>query len=406
MNMPLFDYIANNKEGGKVQGVVEAASVDAALETLKEKGFLVLSLTEREEKKGFGAEITWFSRIKAKEIVVFSRQLAVMVSANLPIVQALRILTKQIENVRLKIIVSEVADAVDGGMRLSAAMAKYPKVFSNFYVSMVRSGETAGKVDEVLNYLADQLEKDYDLMSKVKGAMTYPAFILFGLIVAGIVMMVFVIPKLTDLLKESGAKLPFTTRLLIGVSSFMSSYWWLLILLTAGAVVALWYWRKSEAGRKQTDYLLLKVPVFGPLILQKIFLVRITRSLHTLLSGGVSLTEALKITGEVVGNEVYKDVIARTIKEVEDGNPIASVFSTSPVVPVMVSQMLSVGEQTGRLDVVLSKLSDFYGREVDNSVSNLVTLIEPLILLLMGGAVGLMVAAIMLPLFNLASGMG
>lgn len=401
--MPLFDYIANSKEGDKVRGVVEAASVDIALDTLKDKGFLVLSLNEREEKKGFSVEITWFSRIKIKDIVIFSRQLAVMVSANLPIVQALRILTKQTESVKLKIVISEVADAVDGGMRLSAALAKYPSAFSNFFVSMVRSGETAGKVDEVLNYLADQMEKDYDLMSKVKGAMTYPAFILFGLVAAGVVMMIFVIPKLTELLKESGAKLPLTTRILIGTSSFMTAYWWLILLAVIGAGLAFVYWRRTEAGHKQIDYLMLKAPIFGPLILQKIFLVRLTRSLFTLLSGGVSLTEALKITGEVVGNEVYREVIEKTVKEVEDGNPIASVFSQSAAVPVMMSQMLAVGEQTGRLDLVLQKLSDFYGREVDNSVANLVTLIEPLILLLMGGAVGLMVAAIMLPLFSLSA---
>lgn len=402
--MSFFDYIANNKEGQKVQGVVEAGSVDKALDILKEQGFLVLTVKERAGKKGLSLEIAFLSRIKTKEVVIFSRQLAVMVSASLPIVQALHILTKQVENVKLKIIVSEIADAVDGGARLSTALAKYPKVFSNFYVSMVRSGETAGKVDEVLNYLADQQEKDYDLMSKTRGAMIYPAFILFGIVAAGVVMMVFVVPKLTQLLTESGAKLPITTRLLIGTSGFMTNFWWVILILLIGAVVGLRYYRKSEAGQKQTDYLLLKAPIFGPLILQKIFLVRVTRSLSTLLTGGVSLTEALKITGDVVGNAVYRDIIVRTVKEVEDGNSIASVFLTSSVVPNMVSQMLSVGEQTGRIDAVLTKLSEFYTREVDNAVANLVTLIEPLILMLMGVAVGVMVAAILLPMYNLATG--
>ncbi|MEK7164433.1 MAG: type II secretion system F family protein [Patescibacteria group bacterium] len=402
--MPFFDYIAQNDKQEKIAGVADAANIDLALSTLTDQGLLVLSLKPRVEKQGIATEIKFFNRVKVKDIVVFSRQLSVMVSATLPVVQALRILVKQTEAVRLKIIISEVADAVDGGARLSDAFGRYPDVFSHFYVSMIRSGETAGKLDEVLNYLADQQEKDFDLMSKTRGAMIYPAFILFGLLVVGTVMMVFVIPKLTEILTETKTTLPITTRLLIGTSSFMSNYWYILALLLVGAVAALYYYRQSEAGHKQTDYIILKAPIFGPLIFQKLFLVRFTRSLATLLSGGVSLPEALKITAEVVGNEVYKEIITKTIKEVEDGNSIASVFLTSNVVPNMVSQMLAVGEQTGRIDAVLVRLSDFYSREVDNAVGNLVTLIEPLILMIMGVAVGVMVSAILLPMYNLASG--
>lgn len=402
--MPFFDYIAQNDKQEKISGVADAANADLALSTLTDQGLLVLSLKLRVEKAGIATEIKFFNRVKVKDLVVFSRQLSVMVSATLPVVQALRILVKQTEAVRLKIIISEIADAVDGGARLSDAFGRYPDVFSHFYVSMVRSGETAGKLDEVLNYLADQQEKDYDLMSKTRGAMIYPAFILSGLLVVGTVMMVFVIPKLTEILTETNTTLPITTRILIGASSFMSNYWYILALLLGGAIAGLYYYRQSEAGHKQTDYIILKAPIFGPLIFQKLFLVRFTRSLSTLLSGGVSLPEALKITAEVVGNEVYKDIIIKTIKEVEDGNSIASVFLTSNVVPNMVSQMLAVGEQTGRIDAVLVRLSDFYSREVDNAVGNLVTLIEPLILMIMGVAVGVMVSAILLPMYNLASG--
>jgi len=402
--MPFFDYTAVTSEQKQVQGVVDAATLDAAMSTLTDKGLLVVSLKARAEPRGLGSELGIFNRVKVKDVVIFSRQLSVMVSATLPVVQALRILTKQIDNVSLKIIVSEVADAVDGGARLSDAFGRYPKVFSHFYVSMIRSGETAGKLDEVLSYLADQQEKDYDLMSKTRGAMIYPAFILFGLAVVGIIMMVYVVPKLTEILKETGTQLPITTRLLIGTSNFISAYWWAIILAVGGAAAALIYYRRSEAGRKQLDYLVLKAPIFGPVILQKIFLVRFTRSLSTLLAGGVAISEALKITGEVVGNEVYRDLILKTVKEVEDGNSIATIFETSEVMPTMVSQMLAVGEQTGRIDTVLVKLSDFYSREVDNAVSNLVTLIEPLVLMLMGVAVAIMVAAVMLPMYSLATG--
>lgn len=403
--MPFFDYIAINDKKEKVSGAVEAANNDLALSTLTDQGLLILSLKPRVEKKGVTSEISFFNRVKVKDVVIFSRQLAVMVSATLPIVQALRILIKQTESMHLKIVISEVADAVDGGARLSDAFGRYPEVFSHFYVSMVRSGETAGKIDEVLNYLADQQEKDYDLMSKTKGAMIYPAFILSGLVVVGIAMMVFVVPQLTGILKEAGGTLPVTTRILIAISDFMKTYWLLGVLIFLGIGIGFYYYKKTEAGHKQIDYLLLKLPIFGPIIFQKLYLVRFTRSLATLLSGGVTLPEALKITSEVVGNDVYKDVIIQTIKEVEDGNSVASVFLTSPVVPNMVSQMLSVGEQTGRIDTVLVRLSDFYTREIDNAVTNLVSLIEPLILVLMGVAVGVMVAAILLPLYNLATSM-
>ncbi|MBI4122708.1 MAG: type II secretion system F family protein [Parcubacteria group bacterium] len=403
--MTLFDYKATNQAGEAMAGAVDAEDANAALATLKDRGLAVLSIVEREEKKGFALEIKFLNRVKVKDLVVFSRQLAVMVSATLPVVQALRILTKQLDSLRLKIVVSEIADAVDGGARLSEAFAKYPDIFSNFYISMVRSGETAGKLDEVLNYLADQQEKDYDLMSKTRGAMIYPAFILSGLIVVGIVMMVFVIPKLTAILEETGTELPITTRILIWFSHAASSYWWVFILVIGLVVGGAIYYRKTAAGRKQTDYLLLRAPVFGPLIFQKIYLVRFTRSLSTLLAGGVSITEALEITAEVVGNEVYREAIAATVKEVQDGNSIATIFLESPVVPHMLSQMLAVGEKTGRIDAVLVKLSDFYTREVDNAVANLVTLIEPLILMVMGVAVGVMVAAILLPMYNLATGL-
>lgn len=401
--MPFFNYLAVNAECEEVEGIVDAGNLEIALETLTDQGLLVLSLKQREEKKAFATQITLFQRVKTKDIVVFTRQLAVMVSATLPMVQALRILVNQTENVALKIALSEVADSVDGGMRLSEALAKYPKIFSHFYVSMARSGETAGKLDEVLNYLADQQEKDYDLMSKTRGAMIYPAFILFGLVVVGFLMMTFVVPKLTEILQQSGATLPITTRMLIAVSSFLKDYWYLVIGGAVGSAFGLRYYRKTPAGKRQTDYLVLRIPVFGPLIFQKIYLVRFTRSLATLVTGGVSLTEALTITADVVGNEVYRDTIMRTIQEVEDGNSIATVFKDSPVVPTMVAQMLSVGEQTGRIDSILTRLADFYSREVDNAVGNLVSLIEPLILMLMGVAVGAMVAAILLPLYNLAS---
>ena len=299
-------------------------------------------------------------------------------------------------------IVAEIVSDVEGGMKFSSALAKHPLAFDDFFVNIVKSGETSGKLDEVLLYMADQMEKDYDLISRIRGAMIYPLFIVGGLFVVGLLMMIFVIPKITDLLKESKAALPLSTQMLIWVSSFLRNFWWLLILLAIGAFFLLRSLLKTKNGKYAWDSIKLRMPVFGSLF-QKIAIVRFARSLYTLISGGVTLPKGFKIVSDVVGNAVYKDLILETVKEVESGNPIASVFEKSPSVPIMVSQMLNVGEKTGRLDMILDKIAGFYSREIDNLLRNLVTLIEPIVMVVLGVGVGLMIAAIILPMYNLAS---
>lgn len=382
--------------------MVEAPNVEAASEVLTDRGLSIINIEESDIGRKFSINLVIFQRVKQKDIVIFSRQLSVMISATLPIVQSLRILVKQTENPYFKSVISELADEVEGGQKFSVALGKHKNIFTNFYVSMVRSGETSGKLDEVLVYLADQLEKDYDLRSKIKGAMIYPAFIISGLVMVGIVMMIFVIPKLTEMLTASGQELPAATRVLIATSSFMRDYWWLLIIIVIGFVAAIRFIVKTPAGKKAKDMLLLRLPVFGKLF-QRIYLVRFTRSLSTLIVGGVPLTAALKIVNEVVGNAVYQEIIEETIEAVEDGESVATVMLESSVVPSLVSQMMSVGEKTGRLDEVLARVSDFYSREIENIVSNLTSLIEPFIMIVIGVAVGGMVAAIILPMYNLAN---
>jgi type II secretory pathway component PulF len=400
--MPFFEYLAKNNEGLSVRGVIEASSETAAIEVLAERDLLPLTIKLKREHGDIFAKISFLNKVSAKDLVLFSRQLSVMKSANLPLVQSLRILEKQTVNIKLKTAIAEIADEVDGGARLSQAMAGFPNIFSNFFISVIRSGETSGRLDEVLNYLADQQEKDYDLMSKIKGAMIYPAFIVGGLVVVGIVMMVFVVPKLTAILQETGGELPITTKILIGTSNVFINYWYILLLVAVGLIVGLRFYSKSTQGGLFIDVFKLRLPIFGKLF-QRIYLVRFTRSMSTLLSGGVTLVEALKVTGEIVGNEVYRDLVERTVREVEDGNPVSSVFMGSKEVPVMISHMMSIGEQTGHLDSVLERLTTFYSREIDNLVTNLVSLIEPLIMVVLGVAVGGMVAAIIMPMYNMAS---
>ena len=398
--MPEYKYKAVNKDGRLISGIVDAPTENLATEMLKEKELDIKVLSEK--GSGIGGFNINIERIKPKDIVIFSRQFSVLISANVALVQSLRLLIEQTDNSKLKATIAEVAEEIDGGARLSDTLGKRPKVFSNFYVNVIRSGETSGKLDEVLTYLADELEKDYDMTSKIKGAMIYPAFVLSGLAVVGAVMMIFVVPKLTDILSESGTELPLATKVLMGTSAFLSSYWWLVVILLVLSVVGIKVLLQVPVTRKIVDYLLLHLPIFGKLFRQ-IYLVRFTRSLETLLLGGVNISHGLEITADIVTNSVYRQIILATKKEVEDGNSMANVFIASKEVPSMVGQMIGIGERTGKLDTMLASISHFYGREIDNSVSNLMTLMEPIIMVIIGIAVGMMVAAIIMPMYNMTS---
>jgi len=351
--MPFFEYLAINNNQQKVKAIIEAASEEEAFQAVSERGLILVKMAEIKDGKS-GGGFVFFNRIKAKDLVIFSRQFAVMLKATVPVVKALRILIKQTSNVNLQKIVTEVADEVEGGMKLSLALSKHPKVFGDFFVAMVKSGETSGQLDEILEYLANQQEKDYDLISKIRGAMTYPIFIVGMLIAVGVIMMIFVVPKLTSILAETGGEFPLTTKILIATSNFLVNFWWVLLIILLGLVWGIRTGVKTENGRRYWDVFLLKIPIFGKLF-QKIYLVRFARSLSTLTSGGIPLVDALKITSEVVGNKVYQDIITKTIAEVEEGNTIASVLSNEKAMPPMISYMVSVGEQTGKLDIVLDK---------------------------------------------------
>ncbi|MDD5342622.1 MAG: type II secretion system F family protein [Patescibacteria group bacterium] len=400
--MAIFDYRAKDREGNNVTGVIEAPTENVAAELLEDRKYIILTLIQRKKATIFQGSIGMLNRVPLREVVIFSRQLSVMIATAVPIVQALRILVKQTRNVTFKIIISEIADEVDGGAKLSTSLSRYPQVFSEFFVHMIRSGETTGKLDETLIYLADQLEKDYDLQSKIRGAMIYPAFIMTALVAVGLVMMIFVIPKLTAVLEESGAELPITTRILIWTSNFLKNDWWVLILAIIGIVFLYRLISRSEAGRRQIDYLKLHLPVFGNLF-QKIYLTRFARSISTLIAGGIPLTRTLEIVADIVGNTVYRELTIDTISVIEDGNSIATLFAKSKDVPPMLTQMMAVGEQTGKLDMILRKLSEFYAKEVETMVHNIVTLLEPMVMLLLGAAVAVMITAILLPMYQLSS---
>lgn len=399
--MPIFQYKVTDASGKMISGSVEAENEALALTLLQEEGLTPISITKQSVKLS-ELNLDFLTRVKIKDVVIMSRQLSTMVDASLPLVEALHILVRQTVNPKLKTIISDIADQVEGGARLSVALKQYPKVFSNFYISIVKSGETSGQLASVLGYLANQMEKDYDLRSRIKGAMIYPAFIMSGLVVVGFLMMIYVVPKMTEILKETGAELPISTRILIAVSDWLVVYWWLAITIAVVSFVSFRIALRWPQVRYGFDWLKLHIPVFGKLF-QRIYVVRITQSLATLNAGKVPLADSLEIIKGIVGNAVYTSLVEQTIAEVRDGNSVAAVFSKSADIPDMLSQMLIVGEETGRMEDILGRVTDFYTREIDNLVANLVTLIEPIVMILMGLAVGVMVAAVILPIYTLST---
>ncbi len=397
--MPLFKYKARSITGEAQKGVVEAPNYDAASDALRERQLIVLALTEQSASTWAKRWEELFNRVSVRDLTFFARQFSVLISATIPIVRSLRILTRQTNNNYFKRVIADVAAEVDGGSKLSQAMTKYPKVFDGFFIHMIRAGETTGRLDQVFEYLANQKEKDYALVSKVRGAMVYPAFIITVMIVVGILMVVYVVPPISDVLTESGAAIPISTRLLLGASWFMQYYWWLALFIVVGLTAGISLYIRTDSGRYLYDRLKIKIPGFGA-IYQRIVLGRFAISLSNLLSSGVPLPTSLRIVGDIVNNAVYHDLIAHTVKDVEAGSSISNSFLRSDVVPPMVAQMMNIGEETGKLDEILSKLGAFYAQEVDTSLSTLTSLIEPIIIIVLGLGAFIMVSGILVPIYN------
>lgn len=399
--MPIFKYTAEDSRGKTKRGSIVGLSEGEVLLKLRKKDLTVssiLDVTGTIESKF----LMLIAPIGARDLVIFARQFSVMIAANVPVVESLLILVDQTNNITLKNMLSEIAFEVDGGSFLSDAFSRRPKIFTEFFVNIVRSGESSGKLDEVLNYLADEMEKNYDMISKVKGAMIYPVFILVGLIAVAIVLMIYVIPNLTSILTETGMELPWSTRIVITTSHFLQGYILFIALAAVGFAFLVRAYLRTYAGKRSWDIVKLRMPIFGKLF-KYIYLMRFTRSLSTLLKGGVTITRSLEIVADVVGNTIYRELILETLESINDGNPLSLVMENSKYVPKMVPQMIAVGEKTGKIDSVLDRVTTFYSRESSNMLDNLSKLMEPIIMVIMGIGVGIMVAAVILPMYNMAN---
>jgi type IV pilus assembly protein PilC len=399
--MKRFNYKAKDNKGNVITGEVEATNERHAANLVREKGLVVITITPiREGPLALIRKLR--ERITLGDVSTFTRQLSTMVNAGLPITESLLILRNQTKGAMQKVVSQILAD-VEGGVSLSAAMGKHPKVFSPTYIALLKSGEVGGVLDEVLARLADNMEKQQEFRGKVKGALIYPVIIIVGMILVALIMMIFVIPRLTSLYAEFEAELPVPTRILIGVSNFMFRFWPVIFGLVFLAIYGFSLYRKTKEGRRKTDELLFKLPIIGDLQRQ-IILTELTRTLSLMVGAGVSILEGLNISAGVVGNMVIADALRDAAKHVEKGFPVAYSFAKHPdAFPYILSQMVAVGEETGKMDEVLEKVSHVFEVESDQRVKGLTSAVEPIIMVFLGLGVGFLVIAIILPIYNLTS---
>ncbi len=396
--MPSFEYKARTKTGEIRSGIIETSSQEAALDALHRNELTVVAIHAQATKSLL--EINFGRRVKQKDVVILSRQLATLFEAQIPVIQALRTLASDAAKPKLRLALTTMVDDVNGGLALSQALAKHPAIFSLFYVNLVRAAEESGKLQEVFLYLADYLERSYYLTTKARNAMIYPLFIFSTFIIVVVLMLTVIMPRLTAIFEEAAVPIPFYTRFIIELSVFLRQWGVVLLVALVGGAVALWRWVATPQGKKFAHRLQLKVPVFGELY-QKLYMTRFADNLRTLIVGGIPIIRALTITSDVVGNVVFQEVIQNAVESVKGGNTISAALERSPEVPVLVTQMIRIGESSGRLDFILGSIARFYQKEVDSLVENLVALIEPIMIVLLGIGVGVLVASVLVPIYNL-----
>lgn len=397
----LFSYHGLDKEGHEREGTVEALSMDVAVSTLQRRGLIVSSIQPIEKKSLLQMDIGFLKSVSNKEIVILSRQIATLFEAQVSALRVFRLIATEVDNKYLSEILTQVADDLQGGSPISKALSRHPKAFSAFYVNMVRSGEEAGKLSETFGYLADYLDRTYEVMSKAQNALIYPAFVIGTFVVVMALMLTLVIPRISAILLESGQEIPIYTKIVIALSNLIVNYG---VFLLIGLVIGgFFFWRSIQTpkGKYVFDAFKLEVPYLGDLY-SKLYLSRIADNFSTMLVSGVPVVEAVDITANVVGSAVFEQVLLDVGEDVKGGLSISDAMSKHDEIPGIMVAMIKVGEETGELGTILTTLAKFYRREVTTSVDTLVDLIEPLMIVLLGLGVGTLLAAVMIPIYNLA----
>ncbi|OHA15482.1 MAG: hypothetical protein A3A10_02280 [Candidatus Tagabacteria bacterium RIFCSPLOWO2_01_FULL_42_9] len=399
----LYKYEATTSQGEEKAGTIEAANRDIAIAALQRRNLIVISVESAEETGFFSRQLTFLNRIKARDVVILSRQLSTLFEAKVPVMSSLQLLASETENPALRQNLTELINDIGGGSSIAEAMSKHPRIFSKFFVSMVKSGEESGKLDEIFSYLAAYLERTYELTSKAKSALVYPAFVVVTFIGVIILMLTTVIPKLSAILKETGQELPFYTKIILSASDFLTNYGLFVLIALIFGVIGLWYYRGTSAGKIAFSRLQISLPYVGDLY-KKLYLSRMMDNFETLLSAGISAVRTLELTSEIIENAIYRRIILDALDAVKAGSSISDAFSRYEEMPGLVVQMIKVGEETGKLSFVLKTLSHFYKKELESTIETLMSLIEPAMIIVLGLGVGLLVAGVLGPIYNIGSG--
>ncbi len=400
----IFNYKAITSTGQETQGTIEAFNVDIAINTLQKKGLVISQIHMQEDAPGnFPLMISLFNGVSNKDIVILSRQMSTLFSAKVPALRIFRLLGNQIDNAVLRKYLTAIADDIQGGSPISVAMSKYPDAFSSFYVNMVRSGEESGKLEDIFIYLADYMDRTYEVTSKAKSALIYPAFVVFTFISVMILMLTVIIPKIALMITDSGQQVPIYTQIVLWISKLFTDYGLYMGVTLVVAGFFTWRYSRTDEGGLYFDTLKLELPYIGDLY-KKLYLSRIADNLHTMIISGIPILRALDITSSVVDNRVYKKILDDTLMRVREGTSLSDALSLHKEIPNLLTQMTKVGEETGELGNILNSLAKFYEREVSTAVDTLVSLIEPVMIVGLGLGVGILLSAVLMPIYNIAAG--
>jgi len=402
--MPLYHYIAKDLNGKNLTGEVDAKDEKAVAESLRSEGLITLEVKQKDKQRMVGGTALpkIGGSVSTNEVVTFTRQLSTMLSAGLPLTDAISILRNQTKSANFSRILTQVEQDVEGGMSLSSALSKHHRAFDIVYIKLIEAGETGGVLDKVLLKLAQSLEKDREFKSKTRGAFIYPVIVVAVMVVVVALMMIFVIPKLTGLYEELGTQLPLPTRILIALSDFTRSFWWLLLLAAAGSMYGFKVYAKTPGGADRVSRMVLALPIWGK-IRRTLILSEFTRTLGLLIGTGIPIITALKVVRDILTSSSYKKGIDDAIQRVETGAPLYQPIAANAAFPPIMSQMMRVGEETGKMDEILGRLALYFEGESENMIRNLTTALEPVILVVLGAGVGILVISIILPIYNLTS---
>jgi type IV pilus assembly protein PilC len=403
LNFMIFNYKSINKSGGKEEGTIEAFNQDVAIASLQRKGLVVLEIKQKDESDGdLLKKIPFLNRVSNKDIVILSRQMATLFESQVSALRVFKLVGTEAENPTLRKHLLEVVDDLQSGVSISAALSKHPKIFSDFYVNMIKAGEESGHIDQSFDYLADYMDRTYEVTSKAKNALVYPAFVIFTFIAVMVLMFTVIVPKISLIIKESTAEIPVYTKIVFWVSDLFVNNWLFMILGLFAVIGGLAWYGSTEEGRRWISNARLSIPYLGDLY-QKLYLSRFADNMSTMVGSGIPMLKAIEVTASVIDNQIYREIMDESIAKVKAGQALSIALSGREEIPNILIQMIRAGEETGELGNILKTMAKFYQREVINAVDTLVGLIEPVMIVSLGVGVGVLLASVLMPIYNIAS---